>query len=140
MRGGRGAGKGEKLRKGRAQVGATAAVRCFFRNGVTDTRVKKKMIMNKPPITLTSTVLLFVYAERLCRFQRNIFWQFSLVVWFIAIAIGVRERKRERESERRSERERERESERTRKGANERAREKRMESEKESERGRRGRR
>jgi len=77
-------GKGEKLRKGRIHVGATAAVR-RFRNVVTDTRVKKK-IMNKPPITLTSTVLLFVYAERLCRFQRNIFWQFSLVIWFIAIA------------------------------------------------------
>lgn len=74
----------EKLRNGRIHVGATAAVRRFFRNVVTDTSEKKK-IMNKPPITLTSTVLLFVYAERLCRFQRNIFWQFSLVIWFIAI-------------------------------------------------------
>lgn len=42
-------------------------------------KVNKRKI-NNPPITLTSTVLLFVYAERLCRFQRNIFWRYSLVV------------------------------------------------------------
>lgn len=99
----------------------------FFRNVVTDTRVKKK-IMNKPPITLTSTVLLFVYAERLCRFQRNIFWQFSLVIWFIAIVFRwEREqnecaRENEGTSERASEREEDREKENVREGEKERGR------------------
>lgn len=54
---------------------------------------KEKKIMNKPPITLTSIVLLFVYAERLCRFQRNVFWRFSLTgTVYTAIVFDEREK------------------------------------------------
>lgn len=74
---------GEKTTKGSHPRGRDGGGASFFSEcrHRYESKKKKKRIMNKPPITLTSTVLLFVYAERLCRFQRNIFWQFSLVIW-----------------------------------------------------------
>ena len=94
-------GKGEKLRKGRIHVGATAAVRRFFSECRHRYKSEKKR-MNKPPITLTSSNIICI-----CRTIMPFSAQHILAILFGDMVHSDRVLVRKRQSE--SERERVRE-------------------------------